>query len=239
MAKIKDLPKIERPREKHIGAGHRKRLRDRFLQSGLDGFLDYEIVELLLTLGTPRKNCKQMAKAAIKVFGGLRGVLDATLDDLQKIKGIGPSNAFGTKFFQAISERYARERIPSKISLTTPKAVADYLREKLGREKKEHFVSLMLDSQNNLITINDISIGTLNASLVHPREVFEPAIRCFAANLIVAHNHPSGDLEPSEEDIELAKDLTAAGKLLGIELLDHIIVTNFGFLSFRERKLLV
>ena len=105
MAKIKDLPKVARPREKHKGSGHRKRLRDRFLQSGFDGFLDYEIVELLLTLGTPRKDCKQIAKVTIKEFGGLRGVLDASLDDLQKIKGVGSSNAFGMKLFQAISER--------------------------------------------------------------------------------------------------------------------------------------
>ncbi|MBI5466484.1 MAG: hypothetical protein HY974_04300, partial [Candidatus Kerfeldbacteria bacterium] len=95
--KIKDL---------HKGVGHRKRLRDRFLQSGLDGFIDYEIVELLLTLGTPRKDCKQMAKEAIKTFKGLRGVLDASLEDLQQVKGIGPSNAFGVKLFQAISEKY-------------------------------------------------------------------------------------------------------------------------------------
>src|SRR3989344_1214922 len=137
---IKNLPKIERPVEKHKGAGHRGRLRKRFLQSGLDGFLDYEIVELLLTLGTPRKDCKQMAKAAMKTFGGLHGVLDASLADLQQIKGIGPSNAFGIKLFQAVSERYAEEQIPKKITFDSPKAVADYLQKSIGREKKEHFV---------------------------------------------------------------------------------------------------
>lgn len=99
----------------HPAEGHRKRLRLRFLQGGLDAFLDYEIVELLLTLGTPRRDCKQMAKAAIKKFGGLRQVLDASIDELQGIKGIGPMNAFGLKLFQAISERYTRERIEKKI----------------------------------------------------------------------------------------------------------------------------
>src|SRR3989338_10035569 len=113
---IKNLPKIERPVEKHKGAGHRGRLRKRFLQSGLYGFLDYEIVELLLTLGTPRKDCKQMAKEAIKEFGGLRGVLDASYEELQKIKGLGPHNIFGLKFFQALSKRYSKEKLPRKIT---------------------------------------------------------------------------------------------------------------------------
>lgn len=202
--KIKDLPKYPH-------AGHRQRLRTRFLQSGLDGFLDYEIVELLLTLGTPRRDCKQMAKQVIKKFGGLRGALDATIEDLRQIKGIGSQNAFGLKLFQAISERYAKEKIPKKILLDSPKAVTNYLREKIGKEKKEHFVTLLLDSGNNLIDICNISIGTLNANLVHPREVFEPAIAHSAAQIIVAHNHPSGDSEPSEDDLVITKRLVEAG----------------------------
>lgn len=229
MVRIKDLPK---------GAGHRKRLRERFLQSGLNGFLDYEIIELLLTLGTPRKDCKEIAKAAIKQFKGLRGVLDASLDELQAIKGIGSSNAFGIKLFQAISERYAKEKIPTKISLTSPQKVADYLREKLGREKKEHFVVLLLDSQNSLIRINDISIGTLNETLVHPREVFEPAVRLLAARIIVAHNHPSGDLEPSGEDLKLTQRLLSVGELTGIPVIDHFIVSSTGYISLKEKGLL-
>ncbi|MFI4955512.1 MAG: DNA repair protein RadC [Gammaproteobacteria bacterium] len=225
----KDLPK---------GAGYRKRLRDRFLQSGLDGFLDYEIIELLLTLGTPRKDCKQEAKAAIKEFNGLRGVLDASLEDLQVIKGIGPSNAFGVKLFQTISERYAMELIPARISLTSTQQVANYLREKLGREKKEHFVSLLLDSQNNLIKIIDISTGTLSETLVHPREVFEPAVRLLAARIMVAHNHPSGDLEASDEDLRLTQRLQSVGELTGIPVIDHFIVSSSGYVSFKEKGLM-
>jgi len=227
--RIKDLPK---------SAGHRQRLRDRFLQGGLDGFLDYEIVELLLTLGTPRKDCKQMAKEAIKMFGGLQGVLDASFDELQRIKGIGPSNAFGIKLFRAISEKYARVKIPKKILLDSPQAVVNYLREKIGKEKKEHFVILSLDSRNYLIRENIVSVGTLNASIVHPREVFKEAIDARAASVIVAHNHPSGDPEPSEGDLLTTKGLVEAGKILEIEVVDHIIVTSNSFLSFKERKLL-
>jgi DNA repair protein RadC len=222
----------------HKGAGHRKRLRERFLQSGLDGFLDYEIIELLLTLGTPRKDCKQLAKEAIRKFKGLRGVLDASLDDLQTIKGIGPSNAFGVKLFQAVSERYAKEKIPPKISLTKPSEVAEYLKELLGREKKEHFVSLLLDSQNRLIKVNSVTVGILNETIVHPREVFESAIKLLAAKIIIAHNHPSGITEPSIEDIKLTQRLVSVGELIGIPIVDHLIVSSKGYTSLREKGLL-
>lgn len=229
MAKDKNLPK---------GAGHRARLRKRFLQSGLDGFLDYEIVELLLTLGTPRKDCKEMAKEAIKQFKGLLGVLDATLDDLKIIKGIGPSNAFGIKLFQAISERYAENKIPRKVPLSSPREVANYLKERLGREKKERFLVLLLDSKNHLMRCNDVSVGTLNTSLVHPREVFEPAIKNLAASIILAHNHPSGDTNPSLEDLSITKKLVDSGKLLDIHVLDHIIVTKDSYSSLKEQGLI-
>ena len=225
-------------KQKHKSAGHRKRLRDRFLQGGLDGFLDYEIVELLLTLGTPMKDCKQMAKEAIKKFKGLQGVLDARLEDLRQIKGIGPSNAFGLKLFQAISERYAKERIRKKILLNSPQAVADYLRKKIGREQKEHFVILCLDSRNNLIKDIDVSMGTVNASLVHPREVFKEAIQASAAQVILAHNHPSGDAEPSEDDLVITQKLAKSGKMLNIEVMDHIIITKNKFFSFKEKGLI-
>jgi DNA repair protein RadC len=125
---------------KHIGRGHRQRLRERFLRSGLDGFLDYEVVELLLTLGTPMKDCKQQAKEAVAKFKNLTGVLDASVEELRQVKGIGPSNAFGLKLFQAISERYAREKIDPRIILDSPELVFNYLKEKIGKEKKEHFV---------------------------------------------------------------------------------------------------
>ena len=235
---IKNLPKIERPVEKHKGAGHRGRLRKRFLQSGLDGFLDYEIVELLLTLGTPRKDCKQMAKDAIKEFGGLRGVLDATLEELQKIKGIGPDNAIGVKLFQAVSERYSREQIPEKVTLDSSEAVAKFLQKSIGRQKKENFVMLSLDTRNNLVKISDISVGTLNASVVHPREVFKEAVQASAAQIIIAHNHPSGSPEPSPEDVALTRRLEEAAKIFGIELLDHIIVTQDKFSSLKEQGLI-
>ncbi len=217
--------------------GHRKRLRQRFLQSGFDGFLDYEVIELLLTLGTPRKDCKQQAKEAIAKFKGLVGVLDSTLEELQKIKGIGPSNAIGIKLFQAVSERYAKERIEPKILLDSAKLVFEYLREKIGREKKEHFTILCLDTRNNLI-VSEVSVGILNASLVHPREVFSKAILNNASHVIVAHNHPSGDPMPSDDDVVTTKRLVEAGRILGIAVTDHIIITKDRYSSQAELGLI-
>lgn len=234
MAKLKDLPKVEKLK----GAGHRKRLREKFLKAGFDGFLDYEVVELLLTLGTPRKDCKQTAKEAMKKFKTLQGVLDASPEELQQVKGIGPLNFFGLKLLQAVSERYAKEKIPKKVLLTSPKAVGDYFREKLGREKREHFAILLLDSRNNLVKMSDISIGTLDANLVHPREVFKEAIQSSAAQVILVHNHPSGDAEPSEDDLEITKRIIEAGKIIGIDVLDHIIITKTKVLSFKEKELI-
>jgi DNA repair protein RadC len=222
--------------KKHKGEGHRKRLRERLLQSGLDGFLDYEIIELLLTLGTPRKDCKQEAKEAIAKFKGLAKTLDASLVELQQINGIGPSNAFGIKLFQAISERYAKEKIQPKILLDSPKLIFEYLKEKIGKEKKEHFAVLYLDTRNHLI-FDEISVGTLNASLVHPREVFSKAILNSASHVIIAHNHPSGDCTPSEEDITTTKRLIEAGKILGITVVDHIVVTKNNYSSCKTSGL--
>jgi len=205
---------------------------------GLNSFLDYEIVELLLTLGTPRKDCKAIAKEAIKKFGGLRGVLDASLAELQEIDGIGLNNAFGIKLFQAVAERHAKEQISEKISLDNPKAVFDYLQKSIGLEDKEHFLMLSLDGHSNLIKVNEISIGTLNASLVHPREVFKPAIRDLAAHIIIAHNHPSGNPEPSPEDVAITGRLAEVARIFDIDLVDHIIVTRDKFLSMKEKGLL-
>lgn len=213
--------------------GHRKRIREKFLQSGLDGFLDYEVVELLLTLGTPRKDCKQIAKEAIKKFKNLKGVLEADITRLTSVKGIGPSNVLGLILFQAIYERYSKQRISLKILLNSSKLVADYLQTKIGNKNEEHFMILYFDTKNKLIN-EEISIGTLNASLVHPREVFKKAIINNTAQIIIAHNHPSGDPKPSEDDITTTKRLVDAGKLVGISIIDHLVVGNGKYFSFKD-----
>lgn len=224
--------------ETNKNAGHRSRLRHRFLESGINSLLDYEIIELLLTLGTPRKDCKQIAKEAIKEFGGLRNVLEASIEELQKIDGIGPTNAFGIKLFQSISERLAKEKIPQRIEFNSEKNIADYLIQLIGREQKENFIAFYIDTRNYLIDSKIISIGTLDASLVHPREVFKPAVDLQAANIIIAHNHPSGEVEPSSEDREITRQLVEAGRTIGIEIKDHIIVSKHDYFSFKQQLLI-
>ncbi len=225
-------------KQKQNSAGHRKRLRKKFLQGGLDSFLDYEIVELLLTLGTPRKDCKPIAKKVIKKFGNLCGVLDASPEDLQDIHGIGLSNIFGLKLFQEISERYTKEKISKKATLNNPEAIFDYLKSSIGKEKKENFVMLSLNSQNQLIGINKISTGTISASLVHPREVFYPAIKNLATQIILAHNHPSGNPEPSPEDVAITRQLEEVSQIINIPIIDHIIVTSRKYLSMKKQGLI-
>ena len=224
--------------ERHKGTGHRGRLRERFLQNGLNSFLDYEIVELLLTLGTPVKDCKPMAKEAIKKFKGLRGVLDASSEELRQIKGIGPSNVFGLKLFQAMAERHAKESMPDKVTLDSAEAIFNYLQKSIGRETKEHFMLLCLDSRHNLMHISEISVGTINASIVHPREVFQMAIKSLASQIILAHNHPSGDPEPSPQDVAITARLCEASRILGIELLDHVVITSDRFVSLKDKGLM-
>ncbi len=222
----------------HPGTGHRQRLRERFLQSGFVGFLDYEIVELLLTLGTPRKDCKKIAKEAIEKFGGVKEVLLASSQDLQSIRGIGPSNAFGLKLFQEVTERLAKEEIQQKPLLNSSSLAANFLQKSIGLEKKENFVILSLDAHHRLIKVSTISVGSLSTSVAHPREIFREAIQNLAAQIIVAHNHPSGNIEASPEDIALTRRLIEASKIFGIELLDHIIVTSDQYSSFKEQNLI-
>ncbi|UCD85966.1 MAG: DNA repair protein RadC [Deltaproteobacteria bacterium] len=219
--------------------GHRKRLREKLIKSGISAFHDYEIVELLLTLGTPRRDCKQQAKAAMKRFKTLRGVLDAPMEELQEVKGIGPHNAFGLKLFQQISERYLKERIVGKqIQLKSSKAVFDYLYQSLRKDRREIFKVLFLDSKNRLIDDENLFEGSLTSSAVYPREIMKMAIKHDAAALIFVHNHPSGDPDPSQSDREITRELVSAGKIMQIKVLDHIIVGDNRYFSFADEGMI-
>ena len=224
---------------KNKAKGHRRRLREKFIKSGISGFNDYEIVELLLTLGTPRKDCKQQAKEAIKKFKSLKGVLEAPMDKLQEIDGIGPHNAFGIKVFQEISERYLKEKIiGKKIKLKSSKEVYDYLFQSMQKNKKEIFKVLFLDAKNKIINTEDLFEGTLNTSSVYPREIIKKAIQYNADSLIFVHNHPSGNPEPSKSDRDITKNLVNAGKVMQIKILDHIIIGDNKYFSFADEGLI-
>ena len=219
--------------EKSRNTGHRKRLRDKFIQSGFDGFLDYEVVELLLTLGTPRKDCKIQAKEIVKKFKDLPGALMASNDDLKQVKGVGNSNSIGIQIFRELQSRYSREKLNKSNTLNNPADIFEYLKYKIGSEQKEHFVILYFNTKNILIH-SEVSIGTLNASMVHPREVFHQAILNHASHVIIAHNHPSGDPTPSDEDITTTSRLVEAGKILGIAVVDHMIITSDNYTSLKQ-----
>ena len=219
--------------------GHRKRLREKFIKSGISGFHDYEIVELLLTLGTPRKDCKQQAKEAIKKFKSLKGVLEAPMDKLQEINGIGPHNAFGIKLFQEISERYLKERIiGKKIQLKSSKEVYDYLFQSMQKNKKEIFKVLFLDAKNKIINTEDLFEGSLGISVVYPRKIMKKAIQYNAVSLIFVHNHPSGNPEPSQSDKDITKNLVNSCKVMQIKILDHIIIGDNKYFSFADDGLI-
>ncbi len=218
--------------------GHRKRLREKFVKSGLKGFHDYEIIELLLTLGTPRKDCKQPAKEAIKRFKTLRGVLEAPAEELQQIDGIGSHSAFGIKLVQEVAREFLKEKIIDKSIYKSSQEIFDYLYHSMRDLKKEVFKVIYLNSQNQIIETEDLFEGTLDKSFVSPREVMERAIKHNAAALIFVHNHPSGDPKPSLSDKELTKDLLYAASIMQIKVLDHIIIGNNTHFSFAGEGLI-
>jgi len=218
--------------------GHRKRLREKFIRSGLAGFSDYEIIELLLTLGSPRKDCKQQAKEVIKKFKTLRGALEAPSEELQQIDGIGPHSAFGVRLMQEVAREFLKEKIIDKPIYKSPKELFDYLYHSMRDLKKEIFKVIYLNNQNQIIDIADLFEGTINSSSISPREVIEGAIKCSAASLVFAHNHPSGSPEPSRSDKEVTRDLVYAGSIMRIKVLDHIIIGGNKYFSFASEGLI-
>ena len=213
-------------------SGHRKRLRERFIKSGLKGFHDYEVVELLLTLGSPRKDCKPAAKEAIIRFKTLRGVLEASPEELRQTPGIGPHNIFGIKLVREAAREFLKEKIVNKPVYSSAKEVFDYLYYSMRDLKREVLKVIYLDSQNQIIETEDLIEGTVNASAIYPREIMSAAIKHNAASLIFVHNHPSGNPEPSASDRALTRDLVYAGCIMQIKILDHIIIGDNRYFSF-------
>ena len=218
----------------HKGEGHRKRLRDRFLKSGLDGFHDYEVIELLLILGTPRKDCKDAAKAALSRFKTLQGVLDATPAELSQVPGIGSINLLGLALVPAVSRRYLQQRLEGKKALTNSRELFDYLNHTIRDKKRECFVAIYLDAKNRVIADETLFTGTISASAVYPREVVKAALAHTAAAVIFAHNHPSGDPAPSPDDMAITRRLVQACGLMGITVHEHLIIGTEGYFSFAD-----
>ncbi len=219
------------------GAGHRERLRDRFLERGLDSFSDAEILELLLSFGTPRGDCKEPAKSALEQFGSLSAVLETPLVELQNINGIGPKNGFAVHFIQAVSRRYLKDRLQGKRYLHSSMDVRDYLLHALRGLKKEVLTVIYLDSSHAILDTETVAEGTINVNTVYPRELIKKALQHNAAAIIIAHNHPSGSLNPSAQDLQLTRTLYLLGSMMQIALLDHLIIGDGSF-SFADEGLM-
>lgn len=219
----------------HKGEGHRERLRQRFFAGGLDGFQDYEVIELLLTLGTPRKDCKEAAKAALKRFKTLQGVFEASGREIEKIDGLGPKNSFGIKLIKAVADRYLHSRVLNTDPLSNADEVFAYLNHSLRDRTRECFLAIFLDAKNKVLATEILFEGTLTASAVYPREVVRAALDHHAAALIFAHNHPSGDPSPSREDMALTRQLIGACRVMGVTVHEHLIVGREGYYSFADQ----
>jgi DNA repair protein RadC len=208
---IKELPNSERPRE-------------RLMEKGADALKDSELIAILLRTGTKGVSAIQVAEQILQKFGSLDTLSRATIAELRQIKGVGRDKAIALKGSFTLARRMVEEVRRESPTLDTPDRVADLLREVNRSYAVETFQVVVLNTRRKLIRIDNISQGTLDTILVHPREVFKPAISANAAAIVLAHNHPSGDPTPSEADIKVTRDLIRAGQLLKIEVLDHVIL---------------
>ncbi|HIO56857.1 MAG TPA: DNA repair protein RadC, partial [Candidatus Marinimicrobia bacterium] len=216
----------------------RQRLRDKFLNSSLEGFHDYEIIELLLTLGTPRKDCKQSAKDALNKFGALKAVLEADAVDLKTVRGIGDKNVFGLKIAQAVARRYLADRVVDKDFIRSSKEVLEYLQHNLRDKNREVFMVIYLNGRNQIIKMEEVFEGTLSTSAVYPREVVKRALDNEAAALVFVHNHPSGNPNPSKEDLTITNKLKEASQSIDVVVHDHLIIAGNEVYSFADHGLI-
>jgi DNA repair protein RadC len=221
---IKQLPPELRPRE-------------RLLAAGPSALSDGELLGLLFGIGSREKTAVELAGEVISEAGGLHGLYDVSVHELMKIKGIGEAKACIILAAVELGRRIGQVRNPGRPVISSPADVERLLRGRIANLDRENFVVVLLNTKNEVIETPTVSVGTLSASLVHPREVFKPAIRASAASVILAHNHPSGKVEPSREDREVTKRLGEAADVLGIEVLDHIIVGD-GYFSMKEHGML-
>ena len=226
---VADLPRSERPRE-------------RLQQFGSETLSVQELFALILGNGSPGESVMIMSQRLVSHFGSLKTLQDVSLEDLCAIKGIGQAKAARIKACFEIAKRvsFAEEPVLKQGSkrIHSPCEVYNLVKKRINGYSKEHFFVLSFDTRNNFIGIDETSMGILDASLVHPRETFEAAIRRHAAKIIIAHNHPSGDTEPSDHDTGITKRLSESGKLIGIDVIDHIIITKKAYFSFKEHALL-
>lgn len=218
--------------------GHRRRLRDRYVRGGIDSLNDYEAVELLLTFVHSRRDVKPQAKDLLGRFDGIRGLLDAGMDDLIGVGGVGRQTAILIKLARDFVELYMRETLLERQVVRCPDDIIDYLRISVGSLKDERFMTLFLNARNEIVAFEVVSEGTVNSTVVYPRKIFGNALRHKATAMILVHNHPSGSLKVSADDIKLTKNLKRTAETLGIVIHDHLIVTNDDYVSLSQKGLI-
>lgn len=222
---IHDLPITERPRE-------------RLQKLGSEALSSQELLALILGRGIRGESVMVTAQRILSAFGNVKNISQASLEELSSIRGIGPAKAAQLKASFELAKR--KEEVSGEnISIKTSKDVLKLVRPRLKDKKKEHFLVLSIDTRSTLIRMGNISIGTLDANLVHPREVFKEAIQSLASSIILVHNHPSGNPEPSDADIEITKRIVKTGGVIGIDILDHIIIAKDRFYSFKEKGIVL
>ena len=221
---IKQLPPELRPRE-------------RLLAGGPSVLSDAELLGLLFGIGSQEKTAVELAGEVISGAGGLHNLFDASVHELKQVKGIGEAKACILLAALELARRLSVARNPGRPVISSPADVDGLLRGRIANLDREHFVVVLLNTKNEVIEAPTVSVGTLSSSLVHPREVFKPAIRASAASVVLAHNHPSGRVEPSREDREVTGRMVEAGGVIGIEVLDHVIVGE-GYFSMKEHGML-
>jgi DNA repair protein RadC len=221
---IKQLPPELRPRE-------------RLLEAGPSALSDGELLGLLFGIGSREKTAVELAGEVISEAGGLHGLYDVSVHELMQVNGIGEAKACIILAAVELGRRIGQVRNPGRPVVSSPADVERLLRGRIANLDRENFVVVLLNTKNEVIETSTVSVGTLGASLVHPREVFKPAVRASAASVILAHNHPSGKVEPSREDREVTRRLGEAAGILGIEVLDHVIVGD-GYFSMKEHGML-
>jgi len=224
--------------EKPHYLGHRERLRERFRKSGSEGFHDYELLELLLTYGIPRRDVKPIAKTLIKRFGSFSGVLDASEKELLEVAGMGPLSSILIRLVKELCWIYLGEKMRGRDVLSSPQAVVNFVRMRLSGLPYEAFMVIYLNTKNEVLHYEIIQEGTIDRAVVFPRRIIESALAQHASGLILVHNHPSGHHSPSEDDKTLTRSIIGAAKTLDLRVLDHIVVGKDGHFSFMENRLL-
>lgn len=218
--------------------GHRQRLRQRFIEQGLDGFQDYEALELLLQFVARQKDMKPAAKALIAKFGSFKNTLDAPIAALQSVPDVGPAGVVLLHAVKQAAARYLQQQSRERFKPEDPQALIEYCIVRMGAEPNEVFRVICLDSNFAIVGEEEVAQGTVNQAAVFPRRVMEIALAVRATTLVFAHNHPDGNVTPSDADKALTRALVLAAKTLGISVYDHLVVSRDAAFSFREHGLL-